>query len=190
MTIAPGPRQAQSTAHQTVRRLLGRSAAWEGGFVLQPQVPSSRKSSSRHAAPASLPCCHPKGSSYHEPVPAHVQGSVWGKGRDYALSEAYCKSCGYEAFGPYQWPDALRRDLVAVIVDGHKLIRSTAGPDEIYRLTLDPAESAPVTDADPKSLRLVDEVIAERNKRLVQERRKVPTDETLLDKLKSLGYIR
>ena len=36
----------------------------EGRFALQPQVQSSRKSSSRHEAPASLACSRPKGSSY------------------------------------------------------------------------------------------------------------------------------
>jgi len=62
--VVPSPLPAQLTAHQPFRRLLGRSLAWEGVFVLQPQVPNSRKSSSRHEAPVPLPYPPPKGSSY------------------------------------------------------------------------------------------------------------------------------
>ncbi len=63
-TIVSGPPPAQSRTHQAFRRLRGRSTVREGVFVLQPQVPSSRKSSSQHQAPASLACSRPKGSSY------------------------------------------------------------------------------------------------------------------------------
>ncbi len=65
VTISPGPPPAQPTAFQPFRRPLRRSTVREGVFVLQPQVPNSRKSSSRHAAPVSLLYPHPKGSSYH-----------------------------------------------------------------------------------------------------------------------------
>jgi arylsulfatase A-like enzyme len=125
----------------------------------------------------------------NEPVPGQVQGSPWGKGRDYALSEVFCKSCGRELFQP-GWPDALRHDLVAVMSNDQKLIRSTRGPDEAYNLSSDPTESNPVADPDPEFLRRAEEIIAERNKRMVEGLSKGPEDKNLIERLRSLGYIK
>jgi arylsulfatase A-like enzyme len=124
----------------------------------------------------------------NEPIPADVQGRPWGAGRDYALSEVFCKSCGREVFEP-GWPDAMRHDLVGMVSGGRKLIRSTRGPDEVYDLTADPGELHPMSEVDTEFLRLADAVIAERNKRLVETLSVNPDDKTLIEKLRSLGYI-
>jgi arylsulfatase A-like enzyme len=125
----------------------------------------------------------------NEPLPGPMQGAPWGAGRDYALSEMFCKSCAGESAGMVQWPDELRRDLVAVMIGDRKLIRSTSGPDEVYDLSRDPAERNPLRDPDPAFLRRVEEIIAERNKRMVEGLSKHPDDKKLLEKLRSLGYI-
>jgi hypothetical protein len=72
---------------------------------------------------------------------------------------------------------------------GRKLIRSTRGPDEVYDLTADPGELHPMSEVDTEFLRLADAVIAERNKRLVETLSVNPDDKTLIEKLRSLGYI-
>ncbi len=58
--IDPSPRPAQSTAHQTILTPSQAEHGLEGGFVLQPQVPSSSKSSSQHQAPVSIILLSPK----------------------------------------------------------------------------------------------------------------------------------
>jgi arylsulfatase A-like enzyme len=124
-----------------------------------------------------------------QPIPDLVQGSPWGQGRDYTLSEVFCRSCGSEVGSSYEWPDALRHEQVAVMIGHYKLIRSTRGPDEIYDLSTDPAESSPLATADPRFLRRAEEIIAERNKRMVQGLSTRPKDKNLLEKLRSLGYV-
>jgi arylsulfatase A-like enzyme len=125
----------------------------------------------------------------HQPLPALLQGSAWGNGRDYALSEMFCKSCGAETTSAFAWPEALRRDLVAVTIGDYKLIRSTSGPDEVYDLSADPGERQPLRDPDPAFLRRAEEVIAERNKGLVKGLTEHPQDRKLIEKLRSLGYV-
>ena len=122
-----------------------------------------------------------------EPIPPEVQGSAWGAGRDYVLSELFCKPGALQE--PDEWPDHFRRDRVAVVIDNHKLIRSTHDPDEVYDLEADPAELQPLTDPDPEFLRRAEEVIAERNKRLVEGLSADPEDKKLLERLRSLGYV-
>jgi arylsulfatase A-like enzyme len=128
-------------------------------------------------------------SAMNEPSPPGVQGTAWGQGRDYALSEVFCRSCGWETSGGLRWPDAFRRDLVAVMIGGQKLIRSTHGPDEVYDLTADPLETKPLADPDPQFLQRAGEIIAERNEHMVEGLSKRPEDNILLEKLRSLGYI-
>jgi arylsulfatase A-like enzyme len=123
------------------------------------------------------------------PLPVPLQGVPWGRGRDYAVSEMFCKSCGAELAGSVRWPDELRRDLVAVILGDYKLIRSTRGPDEVYNLSTDPGERQPLQDPDPAFLRRAEEVIAERNKGLVKGLTEHPQDKQLIEKLRSLGYV-
>jgi arylsulfatase A-like enzyme len=124
----------------------------------------------------------------NEPLPGDVQGSAWGSGRESALSEVFCKSCGHGTVDP-GWPDALRRDLVSVMIGDQKLIRSTHGPDEVYDLAADPAELHPLADPDPEFMRRAEEVIAARNQRLVEGLSVDPNDPKLLERLRSLGYI-
>jgi arylsulfatase A-like enzyme len=124
-----------------------------------------------------------------EPVPAPVQGSAWGNGRDYALSEMFCKGCGREMLESNTWPDVLKDELIAVISGNTKLIRSLRNPDTVYDLSSDPTESKPLADPDPGFVRRAEEIIAERNKRLVEGLSTRPEDKILLEKLRSLGYI-
>jgi arylsulfatase A-like enzyme len=123
-------------------------------------------------------------------VPPHVQGTPWGTGREFALSEVFCKACRREFGGRGQWPDSLRRDLVAVTVDDQKLIRSTRDPDEVYDLRNDPGEAEPLAAPKADFLQRVETVIAERNQRLVNRLTdKAPFDKKLLERLRSLGYV-
>jgi hypothetical protein len=122
-----------------------------------------------------------------EPTPPEVQGSPWGAGRDYILSELFCKPGALHE--PAEWPDHFRRDRVAVVVGNHKLIRSSHDPDEVYDLAADSAELHPLSDPDPEFLRRAEEIIGERNKRLVEGLSANPEDKTLLEKLRSLGYV-
>jgi arylsulfatase A-like enzyme len=125
----------------------------------------------------------------NEPFPEHIQGSPWGNGRDYALSEVFCRSCGSEPASAFKWPDSLRHEVIAVVIGRHKLIRSTRGPDEVYDLSADPMETKPIDDPDPEFLRRAEEIIAERNERLVESLSVNPEDRELLEKLRSLGYV-
>jgi arylsulfatase A-like enzyme len=125
----------------------------------------------------------------NEPVPAPVQGSAWGNGRDYALSEMFCKGCGREMLESTTWPDVLKDELIAVIRGNTKLIRSMRNPDTVYDLSTDPAESKPLADPDPEFVRRAEEIIAERNRRLVEGLSARPEDKILLEKLRSLGYV-
>ncbi len=123
-----------------------------------------------------------------EPAPGEMQGRPGGVGRNYALSEVFCKSCGREVFEG-RWPDALRHDLVAVMNGAQKLIRSTAGADKVYEYIEDPAETNPLADPDPSLLQTAEQAIAARNQRLIETLSKRPEDKTLLEKLRSLGYV-
>ena len=123
-----------------------------------------------------------------ERMPHDIQGSPWGEGRDYALSEVFCKPGALRQ--PDQWPDFFRRDRLAVVIDGQKLIRSTPGGDEVFDLKADPGEQNPLARPDPDFLRRAEEVIANRNKRLAKDLSENPDDPALLEKLRSLGYVR
>jgi arylsulfatase A-like enzyme len=125
----------------------------------------------------------------NEPLPPHIEGVPWGNGRDYAVSEMFCKSCGAESSSAYKWPDELRRELVAVVIGDQKLIRATNGPDEVYNLSIDPDERNPLHDPDPAFLRRAEGVIAERQQGLVEGLSKRRDDKRLLEKLRSLGYV-
>jgi arylsulfatase A-like enzyme len=125
----------------------------------------------------------------NEPPPGQMQGLPWGSGREYALAEVFCKSCGAESIGSVKWPDDLRRDLVAVMIGNQKLIRSTHGPDEVYDVSIDPGELNPSPDPDPNFLERAEELIAERQRGMAQDLSKYPEDKRLLEKLRSLGYV-
>ncbi len=125
----------------------------------------------------------------HEPAPGGLQGSPWGKGRDYALSEMFCKACGRAWLESTVWPQELHRELVAVMSGGKKLIRSNDGPDEVYDLSSDPTESKPIADPDPEFLRRAGEIIAARNQRMFEGSSHRPADNKALERLRSLGYI-
>ncbi|MCW5983139.1 MAG: sulfatase [Bryobacteraceae bacterium] len=128
-------------------------------------------------------------AALNEPAPPNLQGSAWGQGRDYALAEQSCRICGAGAdFG--QWPESIRRELIAVIAGDHKLIRSTRDPDEVYDLRADPSESRPLTKPDPKFLARAEQIIAERNQRVLKRRGPQPAvDSDDLERLRSLGYV-
>ncbi|MGH9322291.1 MAG: sulfatase [Vicinamibacteria bacterium] len=55
-------------------------------------------------------------AALNQPIPAHIQGSPWGEGRDYGLSELFCLACSRESRSRDRWPDSLRRDSVAVVI--------------------------------------------------------------------------
>jgi arylsulfatase A-like enzyme len=125
-----------------------------------------------------------------EPVPPGLQGSPWGHGRDYALAELFCELCGSDVDAQHRkWPAEYRRELVSILIGDQKIIYSSDGTTETYRLATDPLETQPLTDPDPQFLRRAGEIIAERNKHMVEGLSKRPEDNILLEKLRSLGYI-
>lgn len=122
------------------------------------------------------------------PVPSHVQGSPWGHGRDYALSELYCRDCAYST-GDRNEP--FRRELVAVVLDNHKVIRSTRDPSEAYDLHTDPKELQPLAAPAAKLLERAEAVLAWRKATLLENvARDRPADQELLRKMRSLGYVK
>jgi hypothetical protein len=74
-------------------------------------------------------------------------------------------------------------------MDDQKLIRSTNGPDEVYRFKIDPQESSPVADPDPEFLRRAEEIIAARDRSLVEKPPEQAADKSLIERLRSLGYV-
>jgi arylsulfatase A-like enzyme len=157
------------------------------GFLLVKTPPSL--GTIRAAAPMQAVDIFPTiAAVMNEPYPQEIQGRPWGQGRDYTLSEVFCRSCSLMT-EPERWPDKFRRDRLAVVIGNQKLIRSTHDPDEVYDLAADPGELHPLSDPDPAFMRRAEEIIAERNKHLVEELTKGSTDEDLLEKLRSLGYI-
>jgi arylsulfatase A-like enzyme len=132
-------------------------------------------------------------SVLREPVPPDVEGSPWGNGRDYALSELFCRTCG-AGRDEGQWPESFRREQVAVIVQDWKLIRSTNAADkrtdEIYNLRDDPAELHPVPHLPPDKASRFEQVLTERSRRLGDRlTRKGTDDKKLIERLRSLGYV-
>jgi arylsulfatase A-like enzyme len=122
------------------------------------------------------------------PAPERMQGSPWGQGRDYALSEVFCRDCAYGATERHK---AFHRELVAVIADHYKLIRSTRDPDEVYDLDTDPEELQRVSAPDPEFLRRAEAILAERNAILGEAAtQEQPANEEQLRKMRSLGYVK
>jgi arylsulfatase A-like enzyme len=122
------------------------------------------------------------------PVPPHVQGSPWGHGRDYALSELFCRDCGYPTSERHE---KFRRELVAVIREDRKLIRSTREPDEVYDLASDPGELKPLDELDAGFSERAEAVLRQRKIALLEEvTENQPTDEDLLKKMRTLGYVK
>jgi len=117
-------------------------------------------------------------------APAGLDGSAWGVGRGYALSEVYCYVCRRN-------PNAddvelFRRDLAAVVIDGRKAILSTRDNPEFYDLAADPGEQHPLADPPAE--------LVEKARRIVGSREiyvsdSADTDPEMVEKLKSLGYI-
>jgi arylsulfatase A-like enzyme len=156
-----------------------------GGFVL---VKTPRTSPAIKASPVMqfVDFWPTIASVLNAPIPDGLQGSPWGQGRDYALSELYCRVCG----DPGPWPDSFRRELVAVVVDDQKLIRSTREPDEFYDLAVDLHEMNPLPNAGPAFSERYETVIAARNARRARAVASVePADAESMERMRSLGYV-
>jgi arylsulfatase A-like enzyme len=121
------------------------------------------------------------------PAPSHIQGTPWGHGRDYAVSELFCRDCAY---GTIERHKAFRRELVAVSIDNHKLIRSTLDPDEVYDLGVAGEELTLSAAPNPEFLQRAEEILGRRKADLVEVTGGPPADEETLQKMRSLGYVK
>lgn len=110
-------------------------------------------------------------------APSGLQGTVWGRGREYAFAETYSGGYGDEL-----------SDLAAVVIDDKKLVVSTLEPAKAYDLESDPEEQRPII---PPPAALSDQggkIVASR---VFDDAADLPADADpeMLDRLKSLGYI-
>jgi arylsulfatase A-like enzyme len=114
--------------------------------------------------------------------PAGMQGTPWGRGRNYALAE------NYVAWGFHpKW----LRELVAIESGEFKYIHSTTGEEEVYDIANDPDETKNLLGSMPefaKRMRAIKELrdqgVREDRQRQTQE----DTDEQR-ERLRSLGYL-
>lgn len=126
-------------------------------------------------------------ASVGAPVPPHIQGAPWGQGRDYALQEVFCRDCAYNTGEPRE---RFRRELVAVVTGGTKLIRSTRDPDEVYSLKDGTHELVPQATPDTKLLERAQVILNKRGEELMEAVATNPPDEEFLRKARSLGYVK
>lgn len=117
--------------------------------------------------------------------PAGLQGSPWGVGRGWALSEVYCYSCA----GGVGESDVelFQRDLTGVVVQGRKAILSTRDPAEYYDLAADPNEQRPLDPPPAELAKKAAEVAGARE--IYVSDSAGEADPQMVEKLKSLGYI-
>lgn len=112
--------------------------------------------------------------------PPDLQGSPWGYGRDYALSEIFVQRQGNPKFD---------RELCAVRVDNYKYISSTTGQEELYDIVADPNETRNLIGTVPEIEDRVRKIKSLRDKNLVTRLSSGTEDANLLNKLRSLGYV-
>ncbi len=118
-------------------------------------------------------------------APPGMQGSPWGVGRGYALSEVYCYACRAEPAS--DTIELFRRDLSAVVIDGRKALLSTRDPAEYYDLTADPMEQSPLRDPPAELVEGAARVTGSRE--IYVSDSGGEADPEMVEKLKSLGYI-
>jgi len=114
-------------------------------------------------------------------IPPNVQGRPWGVGREFAMSEEFCLHRSYER---------TRRELFAVTMKGWKRILSTDGTEECYDLSKDPGELRNLASCQPDIARLAREALAVRNASLRRSRAGDEPDESLMERLRALGYVK
>ncbi len=119
--------------------------------------------------------------------PDGLQGTPWGRGREYSFAEVFCGYCRTIYSAAY---DKLKKEEAAIYLGQDKLVLSTTG-DQYFDLALDPGErrggSLPETKTQLRDLA----------SRLMKQREKdmhLPSDvgvedSDLLQKLRSLGYV-
>ena len=113
--------------------------------------------------------------------PPGIQGTPWGRGRDYGLVENYTHWGRHPRY---------HQELVGVEAGGWKYIHSTRGREEVYDMTGDPQELENQVDRRIEFVermrqikKLRDEAIREQRQEMIEE------DEGLREKLRSLGYL-
>ena len=114
-------------------------------------------------------------------VPPSVQGASWGRGRDYAMAEAFCR---------HRDPQVPRRELLAVRMGDWKYIRSSTGSEECYDLGQDPGERRNVLGDRPDLEARAREIGRRRDARIYRSHARHREDREMLDRLRSLGYVK
>jgi len=118
------------------------------------------------------------------PIPAGIDGLVWGAGRRASFAECYPH--------PPARPlgERFRHEMRAVVADGWKLILSTSGRAELYDLARDPGETTDLAAREPGRLARLRDMLASTFAGERRPRRSPgPGGEALERSLRSLGYV-
>jgi arylsulfatase A-like enzyme len=128
------------------------------------------------------------------PAPSHVQGSAWGHGRDYSMSEEFCQACR-NGENDDAWPQQMKHEVWAVVLDGWKLIRSKGllqsnrALTDFLRVAPDGKESRASGEPNPPFLERVQQIRADRDRHLLRQSSSRRPDADQLEQLRGLGYI-
>jgi arylsulfatase A-like enzyme len=110
-----------------------------------------------------------------------TQGSPWGAGRDFAISEAFCHALQF---------DWRCKELFAVRINDWKYLRSSDGTEKAYDLAVDPGERKNVIgehlELETLARSLFEMYQAKFDSTSTTERE----NESTLEKLRALGYIK
>ncbi|MCK6486282.1 MAG: sulfatase-like hydrolase/transferase [Phycisphaerae bacterium] len=118
-----------------------------------------------------------------DPHPPKTEGSPWGRGRDYALTEMFVHRPGVQR---------IDREMHAVTFGAIKYIqsRSATVKEEMYDLAADPQERDNILASHPDLAERARQILAERQAMLdAQGTRQVREQRTSMEALRHLGYL-
>lgn len=120
--------------------------------------------------------------------PDGLQGTPWGRGREYSFAEVFCVYCKSIYSDAY---DKLEKEEAVIYLGQDKLLLTTAGEDQYFDLALDPGERMgrrlPETKTQLRDLAA--KLIEQREKDTYLPSEVGVEDSDLLKKLRSLGYV-
>lgn len=118
-----------------------------------------------------------------DPHPPKTEGSPWGRGRDYALSEMFVHRPGVQR---------IDREMHAVTFGAIKYIQSRGATttEEMFDLSADPRERNNILALHPDLAERARRILAERQAMLdAQGTRQVSEERTSMETLRHLGYL-